>query len=77
MGYEFTNEPPEPETKSSSRQKARPEVKDTGADFLELRDPVEPPAGLMRKRPHIIVWLAIALFLGGLIALALIGFGSG
>ena len=37
----------------------------------DLREPNEPPKGLMRKRRHPAVWIALALLLGGVIALLL------
>lgn len=77
MQDEFTKEPREPGTKSASLQSKWPGVKGIETDFLELRDPVEPPPGLMRKRSSIVVWLVIALFLGGLIALIFVGLAPG
>jgi len=40
-------------------------------DSFEAREPNAPPPGLMRKRRHPIVWIGLALLLGGLIALML------
>jgi hypothetical protein len=40
-------------------------------DEEELREPNEPPKGLMHKRRHPAVWIAFALVLGGVIALVL------
>jgi hypothetical protein len=40
-------------------------------DEFEGREPNAPPRGLMRKRRHPIVWIGLALLLGGLIALVL------
>jgi hypothetical protein len=77
MRDEFKKEPREPGTISLSPQNKRSGVKDMETDFLELRDPVEPPPGLMRKRSSIVVWLVVALFLGGLIALIFVGLAPG
>jgi hypothetical protein len=41
-----------------------------------LPEIVQPPAGLMRKRRPVYVWIAFALLLGGFIALLLIVFAS-
>ena len=40
-------------------------------DEDEQREANEPPKGLMHKRRHPAVWIAFALLLGGVIALAL------
>jgi hypothetical protein len=40
-------------------------------DQEDLREPNEPPKGLMHKRRHPAVWIALALVLGGVIALVL------
>ena len=40
-------------------------------DF-DNRQPVDPPAALMRKRKHVALWIVLALALGGLIALAMV-----
>ena len=42
-------------------------------DFDDQRQPVEPPAALMRKRKHWVLWIVLALVLGGLIALVMVG----
>jgi hypothetical protein len=41
------------------------------SDSLDAREPTLIPPGLMRKRRHPIVWIGLALLLGGLIALVL------
>jgi hypothetical protein len=41
-----------------------------------LPEIVQPPAGLMRKRRPVYVWIGLALLLGGIIALLLIVFAS-
>ncbi|HEY0702639.1 MAG TPA: hypothetical protein VGD60_07715 [Candidatus Acidoferrales bacterium] len=41
------------------------------SDEEQMREPNQPPPGLMRKRRHPAVWIAFALLLGGLIALVL------
>jgi hypothetical protein len=45
---------------------------DLSEDF-DQREPVEPPAALMRKRKHVALWIVLALALGGLIALMMVG----
>jgi hypothetical protein len=40
-------------------------------DSFDTREPNEPPRGLMHKRRHPIVWIGLALLLGGIIALVL------
>ena len=40
-------------------------------DSFDGREANEPPRGLMHKRRHPIVWIGLALLLGGLIALVL------
>ncbi len=77
MPYEFRDDPPEPQTDSSSGRGALPPVKSIGVDFLDFGEPAKPPAGLMRKRPHVAVWILAALVLGGLIAFVLVGLSSG
>jgi hypothetical protein len=49
------------------------------ADMIEdfdQREPVEPPAALMRKRKHVALWILLALGLGGLIALMMVGLSN-
>jgi hypothetical protein len=41
------------------------------SDQEEFREPNEPPKGLMRKRRHPAVWIALALLLGVVIAFML------
>jgi hypothetical protein len=40
-------------------------------DSFDAGEPNEPPRALMRKRRHPIVWIGLALLLGGIIALFL------
>jgi hypothetical protein len=40
-------------------------------DSFDAGEPNQPPAGLMHKRRHPIVWIGLALLLGGIIALFL------
>jgi hypothetical protein len=40
-------------------------------DSFDAREPNQPPPGLMHKRRHPIVWIGLALLLGGIIALLL------
>ena len=74
--HEFSNDPHERDTAPAEERDARQPVEDTGEDSLDFAQPNEPPRGLMRKRPHVAVWILAALLLGGLIALLLVGFAS-
>lgn len=73
---EFSNDPRERDAAPTAERRARQPVEDTGEDSLEVARPNEPPRGLMRKRPHVAVWILAALLLGGLIALLLVGLVS-
>jgi hypothetical protein len=73
---EFSNDPHERDAASGAQRGARQPVEDTGEDSLDFARPNEPPRGLMRKRPHVAVWILAALLLGGLIALLLVGLAS-
>jgi hypothetical protein len=74
---EFSNDPRERNTAPAAKRGARRPVEYTGEDSLDFAQPNEPPRGLMRKRPHVAVWILAALLLGGLIALLLVGIASG
>ncbi len=76
MTDEFSNDPRERETVRAAERHTRQPVEDAGEDSLEFARPNEPPPGLMRKRPHVAVWILAALLLGGLIALLLVGLAS-
>lgn len=76
MTREFTNDPRERDTAPAAKRGARQPVEYSGEDSLEFAQPNEPPRGLMRKRPHVAVWILAALLLGGLIALLLVGLAS-
>jgi hypothetical protein len=73
---EFSNDPRERNTAPAVKRGARRPVEYTGEDSLDFAQPNEPPRGLMRKRPHVAVWILAALLLGGLIALLLVGLAS-
>jgi hypothetical protein len=73
---EFDDDPHEPATAPDADRGVRQPVEDSGEDALDFAQPTEPPRGLMRKRPHVALWILAALFLGGLIALLLVGFAS-
>jgi hypothetical protein len=73
---EFSNDPRERNTAPAAKRGARRPVEYTGEDSLDFAQPNEPPRGLMRKRPHVAVWILAALLLGGLIALLLVGLAS-
>ncbi len=70
MVFEFTEHPRTPETQAASNRNAPP-GKFAGIDMDAPE--VVPPAGLMRRRRNIWFWLGVALLLGGLIALILVG----
>jgi hypothetical protein len=74
--HEFSNDPHERDAAPAAERGARQPVEDTGEDSLDFARPNEPPRGLMRKRPHVAVWILAALLLGGLIALLLVGLAS-
>jgi hypothetical protein len=74
---EFSDDPRERHTAPAGEGRARQPVADTGDDSLDFAQPNEPPRGLMRKRPHVAVWILAAFLLGGLIALLLVGLASG
>jgi hypothetical protein len=40
-------------------------------DSFDAREPNQPPRALMSKRRHPLVWIGLALLLGGIIALVL------
>jgi hypothetical protein len=68
------NEPPSSDRENSSTDgelKSSVPENDFDNDPFEGREPNAPPRGLMRKRRHPIVWIGLALLLGGLIALVL------
>jgi hypothetical protein len=74
---EFSNDPRERDTAPARESRGRQPVEDTGEGSPDFAQPNEPPRGLMRKRPHVAVWILAALLLGGLIALLLVGIASG
>jgi hypothetical protein len=74
--HKFSDDPREPDTGPAANRAVRQPVEDTGEDELDFAEPAEPPRGLMRKRPHVAVWILAALLLGGLIALILVGIAS-
>jgi hypothetical protein len=69
--FEFTEHPRTPETQAGPNHGEQPPGKFAGIDPDALV--VVPPAGLMRRRRNIWFWLGVALLLGGLIALILVG----
>jgi hypothetical protein len=74
--HEFSDDPREPAKAAAAERGVRQPVEGTGEDSLDFAEPAEPPRGLMRKRPHVAVWILVALLLGGLIALILVGIAS-
>lgn len=73
---EFQDDAHEPAVIPDAAGGARQPVEDTGEDELDFARAIEPPRGLMRKRPHVAFWILAALFLGGIIALLLVGLAS-
>jgi len=73
---ESSDDPREPAAAPAAERRVRQPVEDTGEDSLDFAEPTHPPRGLMRKRPHVAVWILAALLLGGLIALILVGLAS-
>jgi hypothetical protein len=73
---EFNDDPRDSASAPAAERGARQPVEDTGEDSLDFAESAEPPRGLMRKRPHVAVWILAALLLGGLIALILVGLAS-
>jgi hypothetical protein len=74
--HPFSDDPREPAGAPVAEPAVRRATEDAGEDSLEFARPNEPPRGLMRKRPHVAVWILAALLLGGLIALLLVGLAS-
>jgi uncharacterized protein involved in exopolysaccharide biosynthesis len=77
MPREFSDDPREPANPPTAGADERDRADDSEADTLEFAQQNEPPRGLMRKRPRVALWILAALFLGGLIALILVGLESG
>jgi hypothetical protein len=76
MAVEF-NEPPRlPESNATPDGGPKPSVEVVELDALEAPDAI-PPEGLIRRRPHIFFWLALAPLSGALIALILVGLTTG
>jgi hypothetical protein len=73
---EFKDDAHEPAVTPDAARGERQPVEDTGEDELDFARDTEPPRGLMRKRPHVAFWILAALFLGGIIALLLVGLAS-
>ena len=77
MPHKFSDDPQEPAATPGSDRGERRSDEDSEGDSLEFAQPNEPPRGLMRKRRPVALWILAALFLGGLIALILVGLASG
>ena len=77
MPREFSDDPLKPPLAPAAERGDRSAAEESGSDSLEFAQQNEPPRGLMRKRPPVVVWILAALFLGGLIALILVGLESG
>jgi hypothetical protein len=74
--HDFSDEPRKPKTEPAARHSVVPPANDSGVDPLEFEEPNEPPPGLMRKRPHVALWILLALISGGIIALLLVALAS-
>jgi hypothetical protein len=77
MPREFSDDPHEAPTAPAADRGDWRAGEESGSDSLEFAQQNEPPRGLMRKRPPVVLWILAALFLGGLIALILVGLESG
>jgi hypothetical protein len=75
MQFEFTEHPRGPEAQAASDRGAKPAGKFLGMDLFDAPEFVL-PAGLPAGRRHTWFWLGVALLLGALIALALVGLAS-
>jgi hypothetical protein len=67
MASEFPKNPANTDVRASGAGRMPP-TKSTGVDVFEFGEPNQPPAGLMRKRSHIFLWILLALALGLLMA---------
>jgi hypothetical protein len=67
MASEFPKNPDSSGARASGSGQIPP-GKPTGAEAFEFGEPNQPPAGLMRKRSHIVFWILLALALGLLLA---------
>jgi hypothetical protein len=74
MPLDFTNRKEEPESGSSAPDNHPPPLDDP--EMYDQREPNKPPAALMGKRWNFVMWLLLALALGGLIALAMVAVSS-
>jgi len=72
MPHEFTQYPEDPEPQPASGRSIPPPGKWTATDLLDPQEAVPPP-GLTRKPFHLSFWLGIALLLGAVVALLLVG----
>jgi len=75
MPSELTEFPRSRETQSASPRSAPSPDQFVATDVLDGPE-LDPPRGLMKKQRHISFWLGIALVLGALIALMLLGIAS-
>jgi len=65
------------DTPPGDASKNRSSAQEFEPDSFETPEPNEPPRGLMHKRRHPLVWIGLALLLGGLIALILAALVTG
>jgi hypothetical protein len=72
MPHEFTDYPSEPVTRTSASRGFGPPGKRIGTDLLDPPEAI-PPSGLMKKRWPVLFWIGIALLLGAMAAVFVIG----
>jgi hypothetical protein len=72
MPHEFTEYPYKPDTQASASRSVGPPRNTVGTGLLDPPEAI-PPSGLMKKRRPIIFWIGIALLLGAIAAVLVIG----
>jgi hypothetical protein len=72
MPHEFSEYPYDPDTQTSASRGAGPPRNTIGTDLLDPPEAI-PPSGLMKRRRPIIFWIGIALLLGAIAAVIVIG----
>ncbi len=76
MAFDFRKFDEDPEPQASGAGQKPPSGPVIATEMYEHGDPTPPPAGLMRKRAHVVFWIFLALVLGGILALAMIAFDN-
>jgi len=72
MPHEFTEYPHEPDTQTSASRGFKPPRNTIGTDLLDPPEAI-PPSGLLKKPRPVIFWIGIALLLGAIAAVLVIG----